>query len=223
MPSTYTPSPDVRRRLSALRRSVRRAVLGRRRQLAAVCAALAVAFGLRAVAAPPPPTVEVAVAARALPAGTVLADGDLTTVDLPPDAVPDDLLQTPTGRVLAGPVARGEPVTGVRVVGSDLAREGLLGSGLVAVPVRMPDAGAVDLLRLGDLLDLVATDPQAGTSEVVATGVPVVALPGAVEESAAGPLGQPGGRLVVLGVPESQVTTVSAAAASAFLTYAWTR
>lgn len=222
MPLDDTPSSDVRRRLSAARRSVRRGVLGRRRLLAAVCAALAVGLGLRAVAAPPPPTVEVPVAARALPAGKVLSDEDLTTVPLHPEAVPDDLLEAPAGRVLAGPVARGEPVTSLRVVGDALAREGLLGSDRVAVPVRMPDAGAVELLRLGDLVDLVATDPQGGTSEVVATAVPVVALPEEVEPSAGGGLGQPGGRLVVLGVRSGEVTTVSAAAASTFLTYTWT-
>lgn len=162
-------------------------------------------------------------AARALPAGTVLEPHDLSTVALPPEAAPDDLLASPAGRVLAGPVARGEVVTSVRVVGADLAREGLLGSGRVAVPVRLPDAGAVDLLEPGDLLDLIASDPQGGTSEVVATGVPVVALPGEVAQAAPGPLGQPGGRLVVLGVLGSEVTRVASAAASTFLTYTWSR
>ena len=86
-----TPSP-VRRRLGAARQRLRRAVLGRRRLLAALCAGLAVVAGVRAVAAPVPPGVDVVVAARALPAGAVLGESDLTTATLPPDTVPDDVL-----------------------------------------------------------------------------------------------------------------------------------
>lgn len=215
---------DVRRRLALARRRLRRAVLGRRRLLAALCAALAVVAGVRAVAAPPPETVAVTVAARDLPAGAVLEPEDVTTVDLPPEGRPDDLLADPTGRTLAGPVAQGEPLTEVRVVGAPLAREALLGTGRVALPVRLPDAGAVGLLRVGDRVDLVATDPQGATSEVVALGVPVLALPGHdTSAGAAGPAGPAGGRLVVLGVTDEELPRVSTAAAATFLTYAWSR
>ena len=219
-----TPSP-VRRRLGAARQRLRRAVLGRRRLLAALCAGLAVVAGVRAVAAPVPPGVDVVVAARALPTGTVLAASDLTTATLPPDTVPDDVLTDPVGSVLAGPVARGEPVTAVRVVGQDLASDGLVGTGRVAVPVRLPDAGAVDLLAIGDRIDVVATDPQAGSSDTVAAGVPVLALPGTASDAGggAGPLGQPGGRLVVLAVEETDVHNLATAGAATFLTYVWSR
>lgn len=204
---------------------MRRVVLGRRRPLAAVCAALAVGTGVHAAAGPPPPGVEVTVAARALPAGTVLAAGDLTTVLLPPDVAPEDLLDDPVGAALAGPVARGEPITAVRVVGRDLAGDGLAGTGRVAVPVRLPDAGAVGLLGVGDRVDVVATDPQGGTSVTVAAGVQVLALPGSETDAggSAGPLGQPGGRLVVLAVEEDDVHNLATAGASTFLTYVWSR
>lgn len=219
------PAPsDVRRRLALARRRLRRAVLGRRRLLAALCAALAVVAGVRAVAAPPPETVAVTVAARDLPAGAVLAATDLTRVELAPDALPDDLLADPVGRTLAGPVSRGEPLTGVRVVGAPLAQQSLAGTDRVALPVRLPDAGAVALLRVGDRVDLVATDPQVGTSELVALGVPVLALPGAdTSGGAAGPAGPAGGRLVVLGVAAEELPRVATAAAATFLTYAWSR
>jgi len=225
-PETHPGSApsDVRRRLVLARLRVRRAVLGRRRLLAAVCAALAVVAGVRAVAAPPPETVAVTVAARDLPAGAVLATADLTTVALPPQALPDDLLADPAGRTLAGPVARGEPLTGVRVVGAPLAAEALAGTDRLALPVRLPDAGAVGLLRVGDRVDLVATDPQGATSEMVAHGVPVLALPGPdTSAGAAGPAGPAGGRLVVLGVTSDELPRVATAAASTFLTYAWSR
>ena len=177
------------------------------------------------MAAPVPPGVDVVVAARALPAGTVLEESDLTTATLPPVTVPDDVLTDPVGSVLAGPVARGEPVTAVRVVGQDLASDGLVGTGRVAVPVRLPDAGAVDLLAVGDRIDVVATDPQAGSSDTVAAGVPVLALPGAASDAGggAGPLGQPGGRLVVLAVEETDVHNLATAGAATFLTYVWSR
>ena len=226
MPPDPSLPPDlssVRRRLGAARRRLRSGVLGRRRLLAALCAALAVGSGVHAVADPPPPGVEVTVAARALPAGTVLGADDLTTVTLSPDAVPDDVLADPEGSALAGPVARGEPITAVRVVGQELAGEGLAGTGRVAVPVRLPDAGAVGLLSAGDRIDVVATDPQAGTSVTVAAGVPVLALPGADEGAGAGPLGTPGGRLVVLAVEEADVHNVATAGAASFLTYVWSR
>jgi Flp pilus assembly protein CpaB len=213
----------VLRRLGSARRRARRAVLGRRRLLAALCAGVAVLAALRATSAPPPPTVTVAVVARPLPAGAEIGSQDLARVALPPGAVPDDVLTDPVGRVLAGPIARGEPVTAARVVGTDLAADALAGTDAVALPVRLPDAGAVALLRVGDRVDLVATDPQTATSELVVTGVRVLALPAADGGSAAGTLGQPGGRLVVLGVPAPDVPRVSGAAGGTFLTYAWSR
>lgn len=191
--------------------------------LAALCVGVAALAVLRTTSAPPPPTVAVTVVAHALPAGAELARDDLTTVALPPAAVPDDVLPDPVGRVLAAPIARGEPVTAARVVGAALASEGLAGTDAVALPVRLPDAGAVALLRVGDRVDLVATDPQAGSAEVVVTGVPVLALPAPDDGAAAGSFGQPGGRLVVLGVPAPDVPLVSGAAARTFLTYAWSR
>ena len=86
--------------------------------------------------------------------------------------------------MLAAPLRQGEPVTDVRLVGPSLT-EGY--DGLVAVPVRLPDAGAVSLLQVGDQIDLVATDPEAATARTLAADVPVVALP-----SRRGPATAPG-------------------------------
>ena len=73
------------------------------------------------------------------------------------------------GRTLAAPLREGEPVTDVRVVA-----EGLLAGypSLVAAPVRIADAGAVRLLRVGDRVDVVATDPANGRAEVADRGGP---------------------------------------------------
>jgi Flp pilus assembly protein CpaB len=196
--------------------SVRRAVLRRRRLLAAVLTAVAVAAGLHAVAAPPPPTVPVLVAAHDLPVGAELEAADLVAAEFAPGSAPEDLVDDPVGRTLAAPVRRGEPVTDVRVIGAQLA-EGL--GGLTALPVRLPDAGMVGLLQVGDRIDLVAADPRGTDAEAVAVDAPVLAIP---SEAAGGPgtAGLPG-RLVVVGVSPAEVDTVAAAAVGAFVTFTW--
>ena len=148
----------------------------RRRPLAAVLAGVAVLAGLRTLAPPPVPTVEVLVAARDLAAGSVVGSDDVLPAAYSPGLAPHGLADDPVGRVLAAPLRQGEPVTDVRLVGPSLT-EGY--DGLVAVPVRLPDAGAVALLQVGDQIDLVATDPEATTARTLAAEVPVVgAAPG---------------------------------------------
>ncbi|GAB6987741.1 SAF domain-containing protein [Nocardioides pyridinolyticus] len=204
------------RRLATLLRPVRRAVLARRRLLAALLTAVAVAAGLHAAAAPPPAEVPVTVAARDLPSGAVLGDTDLRTVGFAPGSVPAGAVEEAGGRTLAAPLRAGEPVTDVRLVGPGLTTGY---PGLAAVPVRLPDAGVAGLLTVGDRIDLVAADPEGGPASLVATDVPVLALP--ADDSDPGVTGL-GGRLVVLGVPPSDVPVVADAAARTFLTVAFT-
>jgi Flp pilus assembly protein CpaB len=203
------------RRLARLFRRVRRAVLARRRLLAAVLAGVAVAAGVQAATAPPPPSVGVLTAARDLPAGAVLGSDDLVTVDFAPGSVPSGATRDAVGRTLAAPVRRGEPVTDVRLLGPALT---VGDPELTAVPVRLPDAAMVTLLEVGDRIDLIATDPQGSGASVVATGVPVLALPpGSAETDGSG---QPGG-LVVVGVAPTEVTGLADAGVRLFLTYAF--
>jgi Flp pilus assembly protein CpaB len=206
--------PDLTR-LRSLPRSVRRALLRRRRVLAAVCAFLAVLTGLRATAAPPPETVPVTVAARDLGAGARLSAADLTTVDLPPAAVPAGRIRDPVGHELAGPLRRGAPVTDAAVLGPGLVRAR---PGLVALPVRLPDSAMAGLLRVGERVDLLATDPAAGTATTVVRSAQVLALPPPPEGAATD--GLPG-RLVVLGVPTAAATGVSAMSVTHVLGVAW--
>lgn len=208
----------TRDRLRRLLTSVRRAVLRRRRVLAAVLTAVAVAAGLHSVTAPPPPRIDVLVAARDLPGGTVLAPGDLTPVPFASGSVPDDLATSTTGRTLAAPVRRGEPVTDVRLVGPGLA-DGH--PGLTAVPVRLPDAGMVGLLAAGDRIDLVAADPEGSGARVVAAGVPVLAVPRPPADAA---IDGVTGRLVVVGATDqTEVTRIADAAVRDFLTFTFAR
>ncbi|WKN49224.1 SAF domain-containing protein [Nocardioides sp. Arc9.136] len=204
-------------RLTRPARAVRRGVLARRRLLAAVLTAVAVAAGLQATAEPPPATVAVTVAARDLPVGTVVTSQDVVRAAWAPGSAPTGL-PDPVGRVLAAPVRRGEPVTDVRLVGPGLT-DGR--PDLTAVPVRLPDAGMADLLEVGDEIDLLAADPRSGGAAVVATSVPVLALPVDVEPAVGG--NGLTGRLVVVGAATAEVTAVADAATRSFLTYAWSR
>lgn len=202
-------------RLSTAHRRVRRGVLRRRRPLAALLTAIAVVAGLHATAEPREPTVSVLVAARDLPAGVSLSTDDLTTAAFRPGSQPDGLVPDPAGRLLAAPLRRGEPVTDARLLGPGLA-EGH--PGMVATPVRLPDASVAALLRVGDRIDVLAADPQDGATTEVASAALVLALPAPPADGVADALP---GRLVVLGLDAAEVTAVSGAAVTHFLIVAY--
>lgn len=207
----------ARDRLTRFHRSLRRAVLARRRLLAAALAAVAVASGLHAATAAPPAQVPVVVAAHDLPAGSVLTPADVRRTGFTPDSVPESTVAEAdlVGRTLAAPLRAGEPVTDVRLVGPALT-DGY--PGLTAVPVRLPDTGMAALLHVGDRIDLVAADPQDAAAAVVATDVPVLALPsGSAEATATGLAGS----LVVVGAPAAEVTHIADASARTYLSYAF--
>lgn len=201
-------------RLSRARRTLRRGVLRRRRGLSAILVAAAVILGVRAVASPAPPAETVWVATRDLPAGHALAAGDVAEKSLPrgaaPTGVPD---QQPIGEILAAPMRAGEPVTDVRLWGEELLSAY---DGRVAVPVRLPDPAAVELLEPGDTLDLWASDPQGGDTELVVTEARVMTVPPSSQEVAASGLT---GRLVVMAVEPDEVADVTHASAQRFLSF----
>lgn len=205
--------PPARRRLRALRHQL----LRRRRLIAAALTAVAVLATLRTLAPPPPETVNVLVAARDLPSGTLLADDDLARRAYPVDLVPTTAADAATGRVLAAPLGSGEVVTGARLVGPGLAAAQ---PGQTVVPVRLPDAGMAALLRPGDVVDLVATDPGTGDARVVAGDVTVLATPKDLPD---GPAGGNGGALVVIGTTATAAVQITSAGLSQFLTVSWER
>ncbi|MDX6302247.1 MAG: hypothetical protein QOF53_3461 [Nocardioidaceae bacterium] len=207
-------------RLSRPFRRLRRTVLARRRLLAGLCAAVAVAVALQANAAPSPPRTMVLTAARDLAGGAVIHPGDLHRTAFSPDSVPTGTLPTATaalGRTTTGPIRAGEAITDTRLLTASLLKGY---PGLVAVPVRIGDAGAVRLLRVGDRVDVLAADPQGdAAATVVGRDVPVLAIP----SSADGTPGLSNGALVVLGFPDSSVRAVAQASVAAFLSVAVTR
>lgn len=206
----------LRDRLTRRLRPVRRAVLSRRRSLAALLAAAAVAGGVHAATTPPPAAVTVLTAARDLPAGTLLGTDDLVASRFAPGSVPSGVADDAVGRTLAAAVRRGEPVTDVRLVGPALTEAEPT---RVALPLRLPDAAMVALLDVGDRVDVLATDPQGAGAQVVAVGVPVLAIPAPDDPTVAG---QPGA-LVVVGAEPADVTALAEASVRYFLSFAFAR
>ncbi|MBG0826343.1 flagellar biosynthesis protein FlgA [Planomonospora sp. ID67723] len=175
--------------------------------LAAVLASLATACAVIGSRPDGGASVTVLAAARDLPGG-VLAAADVRPVALRPGTAPDGALGPGTpvaGRVLTGPVRRGEPLTDVRLLGP-----GLLAAhrpGTVAAPVRVADPESARLLSPGDVVNvLAAQDGWDGSApaRTVAEGVPVLALP-------AGESG--GGALIVLATTPEQAADLASAQA----------
>lgn len=201
----------------ALRRwlaQVSRTVQWHRRLLAAGLAAAAVALALHAAEPSPPATVPMVVAARDLPGGTRLSAGDLEVANALGATVPDGVLRDTAGaegRLLAGPVRAGEPVTDVRLLGPSLL-DGW-GEGLVASPVRIADPGVLELVRPGDRLDLIAV-PADGTAAaaVVASQVPLLTIPPRGESGALAE-----GALLIVAVTPEQGTALAEAAVTSRL------
>ncbi|MGI5154414.1 SAF domain-containing protein [Microbispora sp. CA-102843] len=199
-------------------RALRRLSARRRRPIAAVLAGLAVACVLLAVRTPD--GVEVLAAARDLPGGR-LAASDVVVVRLPPDTVPAGAYAPGapvSGRVLAGPLRRGELLTDARLLGQGLFRQALAGQsagggpgasaaepGMVATPVRIADADAARLLSPGDVIDVLAAfEDGPFQARTVAQEVRVVARP---------PGRTDGGALLVLATTPGQAAQLAQAEA----------
>ncbi len=200
---------------------VHRRLLIHRRPLAALCVAAAVLLMIAALRPPDPAATLLWTAAGDLPSGTVLTTDDLRRTAFAPGSVPAAAtrdLGDLVGRTLATPLAAGEAATATRLVGNDV----LSGHpGQAAIPLRIPDPEVVGMLRVGDRVDVVASDPQGRRpAERLLTEAPVLAVPAASETSFGPGLS---GRLVLVGVPEAAAIRVAEAASTLYLTLIWTR
>lgn len=203
MPSFPRPLPSVTG--PGRRARWRRGVL--RRVLSALLAATAVALVVTELRPPPPPTVTVLVAARAVPAGHVLAPADLRVLATRADATQPGALTTvedAVGRRVGASLAPGEALTASRLV-PRRSTDGLP-RGRVALHVVAADPASVDLLAPGTgvrVYPAAGGAPLALAAQVLATDPPA---------TGADPwgTGSPAGRGVVL--------SLSAAEAGAVLT-----
>ncbi|HWR46923.1 MAG TPA: SAF domain-containing protein [Pseudonocardiaceae bacterium] len=211
-----TLAPLLRERCDALMRGS-----GFGRTLLLRRAAAAVLVGLAAVLALAPgrgPSADstVVVAARDLPPGTVLEASELTLRALPAQLVPDGTARTPTavlGRTLAAPVRRGEPLTDVRLTGSDLVRTVTTNPDTVSVPLRLADPGVAALLHSGATVDVVTVGERQNEPVVLARGARVLAVLEAGTRA-----GEREGRLVLVALDSVAATRVAAASISQTLT-----
>jgi Flp pilus assembly protein CpaB len=192
-----------------------------RRVAAGVLMTLALFLALRPAPAPArdaaPSAVAVVVAGRDLAAGTELSDSDLAVARLPSEFVPAGLVAHPadlTGRVLAGSVRAGEPLTDVRLVGAGLTA--LLEPGQVAAPVRLSDLAVAALVRSGDRVDVLASPPEADRAETVVPDALVLAAGKPGTDDAAGT--DPAAGLLLVAVDGATAARLAAAAASSTLT-----
>lgn len=209
MPGSLDPTA-LHRLTRALRPDWLRTVLARRVMAGALVL-------LAAVAAwrddPRDDGVDVVVAARDLSPGTALTDQDVRLERRSAATIPDGA-QTRTediaGSTLAGPARRGEALTDVRLLGPRLA-EATAGPDARIVAVPLADPALLDLLRAGDVVDVVAAPVSADTgadATVIATGAIVVL----VSTTSGGITAQNGNRVVLIALPSPSAKTVAGAA-----------
>ena len=163
----------------SLRPDWTRTVLARR----VAAAGLVVLAGVAALRSNPDgDRVDVVVASRDLRPGTTLTPDDVRVEKRLTTTIPDGSrgdLGAVVGATLASPARRGEVLTDVRLLGSRLA-ESTAGPGARIVPLHLADGALVDLVRVGDVVDVLAApdnDAPAATravSKVIATDAVVV-------------------------------------------------
>jgi Flp pilus assembly protein CpaB len=185
-----------------------RTVLARR----IAAAGLVVLAGVAAVRPNPEgDRAQVVVAAHDLSPGAALTADDLRLekrlVPTIPDGSQSDI-DTVVGSTLAGPARRGEVLTDVRLLGRRLA-ESAAGQDARIVPVHPADSALADLVRPGDVVDVVAASETASQSapRVVATDA-IVVLVSAKQKTHA----TAGDRVILVALPEASANAVAGAA-----------
>lgn len=162
---------------------------------------------------------QVVVADHDLRPGTALTADDVRLEKRLAATVPDGAraeVGAVVGSTLAGPARRGEVLTDVRLLGSRLADAAIgskAGPGARIVPLHLADGALIDLVRAGDVVDVLAA-PATGAPEtshaapkVVATDA-VVVLVSAKEKLQAAD----GDRVVLVALPARVANTVAGSA-----------
>jgi Flp pilus assembly protein CpaB len=156
----------------------------------------------------------VVVAAHDLSPGAALSADDLLLekrlVPTIPDGAQSDI-DTVVGSTLAGPARRGEVLTDVRLLGRRLA-ESAAGPGAQIVPVHPADSALADLVRPGDVVDIVAASQTNSQSNPTVPGViatdAIVVLVSAKQKAQAAA----NDRVVLVALPAASAIAVAGAA-----------
>jgi Flp pilus assembly protein CpaB len=202
-------NPSLPTRISQwLRPDWSRTVLARR----IAAAGLVVLAGVAALRPDPDGEhAQVVVAARDLSPGTTLTTDDVRLekrlVPTVPEGSQSDIGAV-VGSTLAGPARRGEVLTDVRLLGRRLA-ESAAGPDARIVPVHLADSALTDLVRPGDVVDVVAASDADSRAipRVVAAGA-IVVLVSAKQKTVAAT----NDRVVLLALPVASANAVAGAA-----------
>ncbi|OBG92109.1 flagellar biosynthesis protein FlgA [Mycobacterium sp. E136] len=153
--------------------------------------------------------VDAIVAARDLSPGSKLDADDVRVEKLDAATLPDGIqsdLAAVVGTTLTGPVRRGEALTDVRLLTPRLA-EAAAGPMARIVPLSLDETAVLDLIRPGDVVDVLAASGESDTPpRVVATDAIVVL----VSEKASG-TGASADRVVLVALPAHAANEVAAA------------
>jgi hypothetical protein len=202
-------NPSLPTRISEwLRPDWSRTVLARR----IAAAGLVVLAGVAALRPDPDGDhAQVVVAAHDLTPGAALTPDDVRLekrlVPTIPDGSQSDIGEV-VGSTLAGPTRRGEVLTDVRLLGRRLA-ESAAGPDARIVPVHPADSALTDLVRAGDVVDVVAAsdaDPHA-SPRVIATGAIVVLISAKQKTQSA-----TNDRVILVALPATAANAVAGAA-----------
>lgn len=203
-------------RPAASRRFVRdlgRAVSWHRRKLAVLATVGAVLTGITAVAPDGPPSIAVVRATTGLAGGATVTSSAVELDRVPEAAVPEDALTDPgsvIGRTLLGPVSEGTVLTALDLISARAAS-----AGRVVAPLRLADADVAALIRPGDLVDVLAAEPEAGAAVVVARGVRVLTVPEHADSSELSAGADVEGALLLVEVTPEAATRLAQAAVAA--------
>ena len=153
---------------------------------------------------------DVVIAARDLSPGATLTADDVDVERRSATTVPDGALRAVdlvVGTTLAGPARRGEIITDARVLGSRL-------SGLAAgpdarvVPLLLADAAVLDLIRPGDVVDVLgAVSAETDAEPRVVAANAIVVLVSARQKSA----GAGDDRVVLVALPATAANALAGA------------
>lgn len=205
-------NPSVMSRVLAALRPDWPRTLAARRVAAGALVILAAVIALRSD--PQGDRTEIVVATRDLASGIELTADDVRLENRTAATVPDGSqsdMGAVVGATLAGPARRGEVLTDVRVLGPRLA-ESVAGPDARIVPLPLADSALLDLVRPGDVVDVLAAgvDAPAGADarpQLVATDAVVVL----VSEKPKG-AGNGSDRVVLVALPAHAANDVAAAA-----------
>jgi Flp pilus assembly protein CpaB len=157
--------------------------------------------------------VHIVVAATDLSPGVTLRASDVVLETRTATTVPDGSqsdVATVVGATLAGPARRGEVITDVRLLGPRLA-ESAAGPDARIVPLPLADTALLDLIRPGDVVDVLAAGPTDTDTDA---GPQVIAKDAIVVLVSEKPKGAANGsdRVVMVAVGAQEANAVAGAA-----------